>query len=61
MTTQLPWPDDETAINLSCPCGKKLTLFWNGGELDQKTCSCGRRYQGRHLVTVVEVFDPVGI
>lgn len=27
-----------------CKCGQPITLYFNGGELDGKTCQCGRRY-----------------
>lgn len=31
-----------------CRCGQMIHLYWNGGELDGRTCSCGRVYSLEH-------------
>jgi hypothetical protein len=32
-------------------------MYWNGGELDDYDCVCGRVYTGAHLTTVVMLDD----
>jgi len=49
------WPDNDT---VECECGATVPMYWNGGELDDSTCACGRHYQGAHLVTVIRVKEP---
>jgi len=49
--------DDHGAYTYSgvCDCGRTFDLFWNGGELDEHDCACGRTYWGEHALTVVMV------
>lgn len=28
----------------TCVCGEELTLYWNGGKLDEVQCKCGKHY-----------------
>lgn len=47
---------DEGAYHTNCKgCGEDVTLYWNGGELDSKSC-CGFTYslQSRGIDFVVE-------
>ena len=43
---------------VTCPCGEQFDMFWNGGELAERICKCGRRYHGEHRVTVMVVENP---
>jgi hypothetical protein len=40
--------------DITCDCGEKFTLYFNGGELDQHKCRCGRFYK-----TVIQRVDLV--
>jgi hypothetical protein len=40
---------------VTCPCGQKFHLYWNGGELDSHECVCGRFYATEHRSTVLVV------
>jgi hypothetical protein len=42
---------------ITCACGKKFSMHWNGGELDQHDCSCGRKYYGEHVKTVMVMLE----
>ena len=48
------YPDDPVV----CVCGERFRLYWNGGELDNFTCKCGRVYYGEHRDTVMVVLEP---
>lgn len=41
-----------------CVCGMPVQLYFNGGELDQDDCKCGRTYRARHVLTIIEVKEP---
>lgn len=59
MATERVWPDDGTSwFDVVCPCGERFSLHWNGGELDQVDCKCGRKYYGEHRLTVVVSLEP---
>lgn len=40
---------------IRCKCGETLWLHWNGGELDSKSCTCGRYYYTEHRKTVLVI------
>lgn len=44
--------------DVRCPCGKTHTLYWNGGELDQRSCGCGRTLRTEHHKVVLRVIGP---
>lgn len=36
-------------VDVTCPCGQQMHLWWNGGELDARTCKgCGRWHSLEH-------------
>lgn len=55
MASEQEFPADE---HVTCKCGKRFSLYWNGGELDQHDCDCGRKYYGEHRVTVMVTLEP---
>lgn len=55
---QIPWPGEQSSFHIVCECGRMVTLYYNGGELDREACSCGRVYEAFHLGTAVEVTEP---
>lgn len=50
---RLVWPPGQNYRFTCLRCGKPVTLWWNGGELDNKQCSCGVGYSGQHVTTVI--------
>lgn len=55
MSEVRPYPDSQP---FACVCGKKVVMYWNGGELDDVRCKCGRTYYGEHRETVVVILEP---
>jgi len=51
------WPIGED-FEMDCRCGRRVTLHWNGGELDADTCRCGRRYEGEFISVEVKASEP---
>lgn len=41
-----------------CECGETVTLWFNGGELDEQQCSCGRLYRTVHREIDLEILGP---
>lgn len=39
---------DENPLTIHCRCGREIKLWWNGGELDGRDCSCGVRHVLEH-------------
>lgn len=47
--------------NVTCDrCGEKFHLYFNGGELDGHTCSCGRRWYQEALRYDLKMKEPAG-
>jgi hypothetical protein len=51
---EVEYPD----VDVTCVCGEKFKMWWNGGELDQHDCKCGRKYYGEHKETVMVILEP---
>lgn len=43
--------------DVTCPCGRTFHLWWNGGELDEELCACGRYYRTEHVRVDLVVYD----
>ena len=51
---EFPYPGD----GFVCECGERFHLYWNGGELDEQRCKCGRFYYGEHRDVVLVMLEP---
>lgn len=68
---RVPWHseainDDNSAVepvegmafsdgDIECPCGEIVHLWYNGGELDRRTCRCGVSYWTEATMIVLRV------
>jgi hypothetical protein len=44
--------------DVTCECGVKFHLYWNGGELDQYDCKCGRKHYTEARSVVLVTLEP---
>lgn len=40
-----------------CECGEVVHLYWNGGELDEKECKCGKFYRTEHQEVNLVIYE----
>ena len=45
------------AGSYKCECGEDLYLYWNGGELDEEECKCGKFYRTEHQEAALVIYD----
>ena len=51
-------PANDSLVEVVCPCGGQVKLWYNGGELDQRDCRCGRVYSLESVGTILRVEVP---